>query len=544
MSGETPTLFVRRASGLVRTVGPWTALATALSWTIGGGVNWLLVKVSYDYPGANVPLAFLIVGIASVITAVAYTYLLMSMPRTGGDYVYMTRGINPLLGFVLSWGYWIATAIAVGTIAFWDVWYWGLSLQIGGAALGDRAMLDLGNQLATNADAMLILGTVFTVGMGLVSIFGLRAYSRLIWVLFAIPVVGSLVFFGAMLAGQGGAQALWDATFGAGTWQQILQAAQEAGWDPATYTTFSWDATAGALLSPMFAFVGSWAMVTYIGGEVKDVKRSAVWGGVLAVVVIAVYMVGAAFLLYGAFGEFVSAYTYLFMHSKETQQVLASIMPYSGRPMLPLFAAGLLPGQPALQLIVALMAALWLLNDVPAFYLVSTRLPFAWSFDRFFPEKFAEVNKYGSPTYSVMLATAIGEISVIWWWLAEKIGYSGAVGFINTMDGISTYLWWFPSVFGGMAAVVLPFMRRDLYERSPLRHEVAGVPVMSIAGILTVLFNLWLYLALVGANATISDMFWIALFYSIGAAVFVGYVVYNQKRGVDVKTLFQEIPPT
>ncbi len=65
MESGRPTLFVRRASGLVRTVGPWTALATAMSWTIGGGVNWLLVKVSYDHPGANVPLAFLIVGAAA-----------------------------------------------------------------------------------------------------------------------------------------------------------------------------------------------------------------------------------------------------------------------------------------------------------------------------------------------------------------------------------------------------------------------------------------------------------------------------------------------
>lgn len=539
--GEAPTLFVRRASGLVRTVGPWTALATAMSWTIGGGVNWLLVKVSYDNPGASVPLAFLIVGIAAVIASVAYTYLLMTMPRTGGDYVYISRAINPLLGFVLTWGYWIATAIAVGTIAFWDVWYWGLSLQIAGAALKSQSIVELGNLLATSPEWMLILGTVFTIGMGLVSLLGIRAYSRLIWALFAIPVLGSAIFFGAMLAGMGGAKALWDATFGAGTWDQILSIARAHGWDPAVYGTFSWESTAGALLSPMFAFVGSWAMVTYIGGEIREVSRTAIWGGVLAVVVIALYMVGAAFLLYGAYGEFVSAYTFAFMEAKDE---LAAIMPYAGRPMLPLFAAGLLPGQPILQLIVALMAALWLLNDIPAFYLVSTRLPFAWSFDRFFPEKFAEVNRYGSPTYSILLATAIGEISVIWWYLAEKIGYSGAVGFINTMDGLSTFLWWFPSVFGGAAAAILPFIRRDLYEKSPLRHEVAGVPLMSVFGVLTMLFNFWLYLSLIGSGAAIFDMLWVSLFYAAGAFIFIGYLVYNQRRGVDIRTLFMEIPPT
>ncbi len=541
MESGRPTLFVRRASGLVRTVGPWTALATAMSWTIGGGVNWLLVKVSYDHPGANVPLAFLIVGAAAIVTALAYTYLLMAMPRTGGDYVYISRTINPLLGFVLSWGYWIATAIAVGTIAFWDVWYWGLSLQIAGGAIGSQTLLRVGDLLATSPEWMLALGTAITLGMGLVSIFGLRAYSRLIWLLFAIPVLGSAAFFWAMIRGLGRAHALWDATFGVGTWDAILTIAREAGWDPAAYVRSSWDATAGALLSPMFAFVGSWAMVTYIGGEVRDVKKSAVWGGVMAVAVIAAYMVSAAFLLYGAYGEFVSAYTCAFFEAGDR---LAEVMPYSGRPMLPLFAAGLMPGQPALQLLVALMAALWLLNDVPAFYLVSTRLPFAWSFDRFFPESLAEVNRYGSPTRAVLLATVLGQLSVVWWYAAEKLHYVGAIGFINTLDGLSTLLWWFPSVFGGAAATVLPFMRSDLYERSPLRHEVAGIPLMSAAGIATMVLNFWLYLSLIGSGAAISDMLWISLFYGAGASIFVGYMVYNRRRGVDVRTLFHEIPPT
>jgi len=67
---------------------------------------------------------------------------------------------------------------------------------------------------------------------------------------------------------------------------------------------------------------------------------------------------------------------------------------------------------------------------------------------------------------------------------------------------------------------------------------------MSVAGIATIVLNFWLYLSLIRSGAAISDMLWISLFYGAGVSIFVGYMVYNRRRGVDVRTLFQEIPPT
>jgi len=536
-----PTLFVRRASGLIREVGPWTALATTMSWTIGGGVNWLMIKVSYDFPGANIPLAFLMVGIGAILTAIAYSYLLASMPRTGGDYIFISRGLNPLLAFALTWGYWLATAIATGTIAFWDVWYWGLSLQIAGVALGDKTLIAIGNALSTDPLQMLILGTILTIGMGLVAFFGIRTYTKLIWIFFAIPVIGSMVMFAALINGNiASAKALFDAAFGAGTWDSVLKIAYDVGFNDKIYGVFSWEATAGALLSPMFAFVGCWSMVSYIGGEIKEPSKTAIWGGVMAVLVITLYMVGASFLVYGAYGKFIGAYTYAFFKAKDR---LAEVMPYTGRPMLPFFVAGLMPGQPILQILVSLIAALWLLNDIPAFYLVSTRLPFSWSFDRFFPELLAEVNRYGSPTWSILLAMILAEISVIGWYWGEAFGYYGLALFVADLDSLSTLLWWLPSVFGSLAAVILPFYRKDLYDRSPLKHEISGIPVMSIAGLGAFFMQLFLYMSLLGSGHKMSLMLELVLFYTIGAAIFIFYLVYNAKRGIDIKTLFGEIPP-
>ncbi|MCK4247656.1 MAG: APC family permease, partial [Methanomicrobia archaeon] len=88
MAKEGPIVFTRRASGLVREIGLFTAIAIPLTHTIGGGINKLLILASYENPGANVPLAYILAGIPIFFTAVSYTMLAVSMPRTGGDYIY------------------------------------------------------------------------------------------------------------------------------------------------------------------------------------------------------------------------------------------------------------------------------------------------------------------------------------------------------------------------------------------------------------------------------------------------------------------------
>ncbi|RLE62772.1 MAG: APC family permease, partial [Thermoprotei archaeon] len=98
MMGEeaAPVIFVRRASGLVRTVGPFTAFMLVFTHTVGGGIHKLAVIAAYQHPGAFVPFSFLVPGLLAMIpTALVYTMLGAMMPRTGGDYIFITRGLSP-----------------------------------------------------------------------------------------------------------------------------------------------------------------------------------------------------------------------------------------------------------------------------------------------------------------------------------------------------------------------------------------------------------------------------------------------------------------
>jgi len=106
----------------------------------------------------------------------------------------------------------------------------------------------------------------------------------------------------------------------------------------------------------------------------------------------------------------------------------------------------------------------------------------------------------------------------------------------------TTMLYEFAVVFASLAAVVLPFVRPDIYERGR-RLSWFGVPVLTIFGIISFFANFW-YLFIAGAwLKTTTDLMLQVIWMAAGVAIFVGYYIYNTKKGVDVRSIYQQIPP-
>ena len=525
MAKEEPIVFTRRASGLVREIGLFTAVAIPLTHTIGGGINKLLILASYENPGANVPLAYIIAGLPVLATAVAYTMLAVSMPRTGGDYIYISRGLNPVLGFLTSWGFWWTEIISLGVIAYYDVDFWGLGFRIANQATGNETFLNLAELFKEGEPSCLWIGFVIVIISAVVTIFGARVYSLIINLGLVIGVIGSfimIIFFVARSPGD--ASSLWNQTYGAGSYEQIVALAKQTGWEE---VGFSGGATAGAAIGAVWAYIGFTAGA-YMGGEIKNPSKGMVWSITLSAVLIVIYYAFVGVMVYRAFGDFIPQYTHV---TREASEELSKIMVSAPTPLLPTFAAALAPGQHMLQLIMAVSGAIWLLNDIPAFFLVCSRLVFSWSFDRFFPEKMAEVNdRWHSPHYAILLTTIGGFFGV---------GLCSLGSWVAAVD--TTMLYIFAVMFGCIAAVVTPYVRREVYERS-IMIEILGVPVMTIAGLIGFAGNF--FLVFVAARAIPNrDLFFLMLWMSIGLIIFVGYYAYNIRRGVDVKTIYAEIPP-
>src|SRR5260370_19641537 len=89
---------------LVRGLGPAAAMAMVVGHIIGTGV--FLVPSSMARATSSTGLVFLVWiagGTLSLFGALTVAELGAAMPRAGGPYVYLTRGLGPVWGFLFGW---------------------------------------------------------------------------------------------------------------------------------------------------------------------------------------------------------------------------------------------------------------------------------------------------------------------------------------------------------------------------------------------------------------------------------------------------------
>jgi amino acid transporter len=89
---------------LIKGLGPWAAMAMVVGHIIGTGV--FLVPSSMARATESVGLIFvvwIVGGALSLAGALSVAELGAAMPKAGGPYVYISRGIGPLWGFLFGW---------------------------------------------------------------------------------------------------------------------------------------------------------------------------------------------------------------------------------------------------------------------------------------------------------------------------------------------------------------------------------------------------------------------------------------------------------
>ncbi len=526
----TEVVFVRRASGLVREVGPLATLAIVACHVIGGGINFYSVKASIGNPGANIPLAFVIAGIPTVILAACFTLLSIQMPRTGGDYIFITRTLGPPIGFLASWSFWFTEVISYGIICALDVWFWGLSVWTAGLIFHNPAWMDIGVRMQTDPMWIIGLGTLINIITFAIVSLGARVYAPFMNVVFLIPLVGSICTLVALGVWGPVAKMKFDAVFGAGAWDRVVEAAKAAGWTHEKYGFgVSWSETMKACTPATWAYIGFTA-AAFVGSEVKEPSKSFFVGMTIGSIFIIILYVLYSGFLYWTWGDFVSMYTFLAANKPEA---LAAALGVSKAPesMLPFFAAICAYPIAPMAFFIAVTGAIWLWNDCPAFFLVCSRTVFAWAFDRFFPEVFAYVEpRFHSPIWANVLTAVIGEFGVVAtaynWWI--------------TMVG-TTVLCIFRYLFAALTSIMIPYIRPEIWERG-LAIKVAGIPLDTILGLIA--FTWWSYIfwwACLELDALTIATY--AAWWAIGMAIFVGFYIYNIKRGIDPTTIYKEVPP-
>ena len=102
-----------------------------------------------------------------------------------------------------------------------------------------------------------------------------------------------------------------------------------------------------------------------------------------------------------------------------------------------------------------------------------------------------------------------------------------------------------------VAAILLPFIKKDLYNASPIaKYKILGIPLITIAGVIFGSFLLFLlYQWLIDPNelygiglSNISSVIYMLAMYLLALALYLGFRFYRKRQGVDIDKIYEEIP--
>ena len=519
-STESARVFVRRSSGLVREIGAGDALAGNILLVNLVAAAVIVSTLPFTFPGANMPLAILLSLIPALAVGTVYVLFNIAMPRSGGDYVYISRALHPSIGFAANFSFVAWNIIFGGLLGNWiaTVYLSGFFASIG---LNDVATA------VSKPLAAFLIGSVSVLLTAVIVVSGTRLALRLMNLFFYVGMAGLLATVG--LIAFTSHQAFVDAVNNSASYSKIIDAAHTAGYvSPGDWNQVVPTIESVALVSLTTLFV---MFSSYAGGELRNVRRSvpiAIYGSMLIGGLVFFAMAAAA--VHSWSNEFIAASNYL-------NATDPSKYPLSAPPSFNYFAV--LPHPGATWAIIANGSFILLVFGNLIFgFITLSRCLFAWSFDRLLPHAITSVNDRTHTPVVAIATIAIATLVMI-----ALYTIYGSVAFLGgaTMGLISTF------IVAGIAAVAFPYLRRTLYRSSPARPDFLGVPVLVIAGVATVILlgaMVWAFLtnATFGANGGQGLVFFAGL-WVVGFVIFYAVKLLRQRQGVDIDVAFAELPP-
>ncbi|HEX6931463.1 MAG TPA: amino acid permease [Streptosporangiaceae bacterium] len=539
LGSETPTLFLRKATGLVR---GWSVRDSMIYACLSTNVVTLgIFEFSYQsfFPKGQLLTAVLVSAIWVSFLVIAYAGLIVTIPRAGGDYVWQTRILGSGLGFVMAvTGWWFI------------LWLWApIYGNVLSAEFFQPLLATLGHPSAATwfagHNGIFLVSVITILLAGVLVSLGMAGYARIQkWGFY-----GGLVGFAAILI----LLAINDhATFVSAFNQEahkIFGVSNAYGKTVAGAKTDGYVSpafgfsplSASMLLVPMMMFYllwPNWGSTLY--GEIRgasDFRRvfAGMFGGLWITVLLSVlFLVLVNKTMGQAFYNDTSAVYWTSYYA----------IPHAATPAIPIWPypvmfIGWLVHNQIFQVVLLVVMLLWFLAWVGTLFLSSTRLIFAAAFDRILPDRAAEVSeKRKVPFYSLilMLLPAVGLSAVYAYW-SKFYTYTLDATLVIAV----TYL------FSAFAVVLLPFIKKDLWRASPAsRIKLFGIPVVPAAGWITIGllgFNLyeWLTNATYGVNNT-DSLYYMGAMYVLALLIYVVARIVRKRQGIDLGLINKEIP--
>jgi amino acid transporter len=518
-------VFVRDATGLVRSLSFFDAFFSNLAIiNIASALTFPVLLIAFSFPGASIPLSILITLFPILVYNLLYSSFSKMMPRSGGDYVFISRGLNPILGFAANFSFvmwnvfWIAVySNWVSTIGLGPLFY-TLGLQA-----NSDSLVAFGGQLATPFLGF-IIGTLVIVVITAASIVSTKNVMKLQNALVLVGIAGVILGLAIPL--------LHPLSFANSisrfvSYQKVIEAGAANGYSQTPFNISDTILATGLVALTML--FGQFSV--YVGGEVKRPEKTLPAAIVLTTLVTSGALMLGGYIVQNIFGtDFSGAIQAMYYAGSSSYPF--QVAPYYN------FLVSLVSENSAAIILIGLSFAFWTMSGAVFNLIANSRCVMAWSFDRLFPSAFAYVSdRFGTPVYS-LLFNAVGAELLLFL-------YSFYVSVVSFMAGTTLgYLLTFGST--AVAGIVIPFSRRGIYDSAKLR-SIFGIPLISLAGVGTLVYFIVLGYALItnpvfGVNSP-QSLLAIGAFWILGIAIGAAFYYYGRAHGIEIRKAFEDIPP-
>lgn len=545
-------LFVRQASGLVRDVSMANALFFNISAFVGTAIGWAVAFYAL-YPewqalgiSAFAWMAIL-TGIACYFLGMIFASLTTAMPRSGGDYVFTSRIISPFLGWLESWTLVGSALTIIGFEIIVATHNVQLTAILIGVAFPGSSFANATTWFQDNTSKA-ILGVIILLVIFGISILRTRTFHKVVTGLTIFAIISvAISFFGAFFISP---DAVNSALPALGTSSKaILDTATKANFSLGS-PDFSFNpgliGLAGLVSVVLFQYIG-FQFSSYIAGEVKGNVRRSILFAVIGALLFAVFMNSLyQDVLGNHFGfKLMNAWGYLYWNGAGA--------PLNGNPpFTPVIATAVYPAAWPLWLIVSVGNTVLNVLLCPVYAIFLSRIVLAWSLDRQVPEWFSVVNeRTNAPLRVIILAVLLGAVFYALTFFGLNLASTTFFGVL--LAGLT---WMLP----GLNAILIPYRRPDLFQLTNNTKRFLGLPRLVWFGILWLVFIVPVYAAafvypviqgfqnqggayLSLSSTNTSGIGWALVFLLIGIVIYFVMRFVNTSRGINVKMIYQELPP-
>lgn len=532
-SGGEKRIFLRKASGLIRTAGPFDTFIFNIGLvSVGLGVGSILFYGPAYYPAGDLLWSCVMGGVAMAMIAFGMITWSVTLPRSGGIYVFGSRSLPPFLALALSFVEIISWLFYCAIAAYWIIILAAApALNVIGDITHNATFSALGDWLG-KPWPMFLVGSALLILSGIILAAGMRFYLATQKVVFACALLGSVLLI-VVLAMYDRSQFIATFNHVMGPimnvdqpYQAIIASGKQAGWS-----------TSGNSLEQTW-LVSNWAFLPLIGaafsiaigGEVKAVEKSQTYGMLGAIVGTLIIWLITIWLSNRVFG-------FDFLGTSVHNRLEGVGVSTPTDPAITLLA-GILTNSPLITILVSLGLIFWMWMWIPGMHTFAVRAMVAWSFDRVAPAPLGQISeRRHTPVVAIATATII---TVIFMALFVFSSFFSAI--IILIE--AAVLAWSIVLLAG---IFFPYMRPDIHEKSPIANRrVFGLPMMTVAcflGFIGSQFYFWtLWSDPVAAGHETNQLLTVAGVFVLGVLFYLVMKFFRRAQGVDVTLAFKEIP--